>query len=97
MASWEELQHFLENGSATRRLREDALLEHLHRATTRTTAWDELVILAFDHRTQLEEIAARHGQGTDGSSAFKRLDRRGRAPRRRRARRRRHHPRRPLR
>ena len=27
-----------QHGSPTRRLREDALLEHLHRATTRTTA-----------------------------------------------------------
>jgi 5-dehydro-2-deoxygluconokinase len=73
MASWEELQHFIANGSPTPRLREDALLEHLHRATTRTRAWEELVILAFDHRTQLEEIAARHGKGTDQIKRFKRL------------------------
>ncbi len=38
MASWEELQFFLVHGSATRRLREDAQLEHLHRASTRTRA-----------------------------------------------------------
>ena len=56
-----ELQHFIAHGSPTPRLREDALLEHLHRATTRTRRWHELGILAFDHRTQLEEIAARHG------------------------------------
>lgn len=61
MASWEELQHFLTHGSSTRRLREDALLERLHRTTTRKRIWGELVILAFDHRSQLEELAQRHG------------------------------------
>ena len=73
MASWTELQYFLEHGSTTRRLREDPLLEHLHRATTRTRRWDELVILAFDHRAQLEELAARHGAGTGRIAAFKQL------------------------
>jgi 5-dehydro-2-deoxygluconokinase len=73
MASWEELQYFLENGSPTSRLREDKALEHLHRVTTRTRWWDELVVLAFDHRTQLEELAARHGAGADRIRAFKRL------------------------
>ena len=97
MASWEELQHFIANGSPTPRLREDALLEHLHRATTRTRAWDELVILAFDHRAQLEEIAARHGQGADRIKRFKRLIAEGARRGAGRARRRRHHPRRTLR
>lgn len=73
MASWEELQHFIANGSPTRRLREDAGLEHLHRVTTRTREWDELVVLAFDHRVQLEEVAARHGQGADRIRRFKEL------------------------
>lgn len=62
MASWEELQFFLDHGSNTRRLREDLQLEHLHRVSTRTRRWDnDLVILAFDHRMQLEELADRHG------------------------------------
>jgi 5-dehydro-2-deoxygluconokinase len=73
MASWEELQFFLLNGSTTRRLREDAQLEHMHRVTTRTRRWEELVILAFDHRVQLEEIAARHDVGHDRISLFKSL------------------------
>jgi 5-dehydro-2-deoxygluconokinase len=73
MASWEELQHFIAHGSATRRLREDAELEHLHRVTTRTRHWGELVILAFDHRVQLEEIAARHGEGAQRIKQFKTL------------------------
>ena len=73
MPSWQELQHFLAHGSPTARLREDAQLEHLHRVTTRTRAWNELVILAFDHRTQLEEIAGRHGHGVSHIQRFKRL------------------------
>lgn len=73
MPSWEELQFFLLHGSPTRRLREDARLEHLHRATTRTRRWDELVILAFDHRAQLEELAARHNIAHDRICTFKSL------------------------
>lgn len=73
MASWEELQFFLVHGSATRRLREDVRLEHLHRASTRTRRWEELVILAFDHRMQLEELAARHGAGNERIPPFKAL------------------------
>ena len=73
MASWEELQQFVRNGSPTRRLREDGELEHLHRVTTRTRRWDELVVLAFDHRSQLEELAARHGAAAGRITLFKRL------------------------
>ncbi|MDM0073611.1 5-dehydro-2-deoxygluconokinase [Variovorax sp. J2P1-59] len=73
MASWEELQHFLAHGSHTRRLREDAHLEHLHRATTRTRRWSELGILAFDHRVQLDELAAQHGAEPRSVETFKRL------------------------
>lgn len=73
MASWEELQSFLQHGSPTRRLREDERLEHLHRTTTRTRRWDELAILAFDHRAQFEDIAASHGAGLDRVALFKRL------------------------
>ncbi|MES2612973.1 MAG: 5-dehydro-2-deoxygluconokinase [Pseudomonadota bacterium] len=73
MASWEELQHFLQHGSPTCRLREDPVLEHLHRSTTRTRRWSELVVLAFDHRSQIEEIAARHGQGEARIRTFKQL------------------------
>ena len=73
MPSWEELQFFLDHGSNTRRLREDVQLEHLHRVTTRTRRWDELVILAFDHRMQLEELADRHGADHARINAFKLL------------------------
>jgi 5-dehydro-2-deoxygluconokinase len=73
MPSWDELSHFLQRGSPTRRLREDAVLEHLHRTSTRTRHWPALAVLAFDHRSQLEELAARHGAPLERIAAFKRL------------------------
>ncbi len=73
MPSLEELHYFLEKGATSSRVREDAALEHLHRASTRTRVWPELAILAFDHRTQFDEIAAQHGPGPARISAFKRL------------------------
>ena len=73
MPSWEELDHFLQHGSATLRLREDSGLEQLHRATTRTRHWPALGVLAFDHRSQLEELAARHQAPLARIAAFKQL------------------------
>jgi len=39
------------------RLREDAALEQVHWATTRRHVYDELTVLAIDHRSQFEELA----------------------------------------
>jgi 5-dehydro-2-deoxygluconokinase len=63
MPSWIELQTFLEQGSPTRRLREDPRLERLHRNTTRTRRWGDLAVLAFDHRVQFDDMATTHGAG----------------------------------
>jgi len=73
MPSWIELSHFLAHGSPTPRLREDVQLERIHRATTRTRRWPSLAVLAFDHRSQLEELARRHGAGVERIAAFKHL------------------------
>ncbi len=56
MATTEELEYFLGLEEKPRRLRDDAWLEHLHRATTRNDP-QELRVLAVDHRWQLEEAA----------------------------------------
>ena len=56
MPTTEELEYFLSLEEKPGRLRDDAWLEHLHRATTRD-APKELRILAVDHRWQLEEAA----------------------------------------
>jgi 5-dehydro-2-deoxygluconokinase len=73
MPSWDELNHFLRHGSPTRRLREDELLEHLHHASTRTRRWPSLAVLAFDHRKQLEDLAARHAVPHERIASFKQL------------------------
>jgi 5-dehydro-2-deoxygluconokinase len=73
MASREELDYFLRHGSSTRLLREDAKLEHLHRVTTRTRQWNELVVLAFDHRVQFEELAKKFSVDLERISHFKSL------------------------
>ncbi|HYP71777.1 MAG TPA: PfkB family carbohydrate kinase, partial [Variovorax sp.] len=73
MASWDELQHFLAHGSPTRRLREDNALEHLHRSSTRTRRWEQLGILAFDHRVQFDELAQQHGAAPGRTEIFKGL------------------------
>lgn len=73
MASWSEVQHFLAKGSATPRVREDAELSHLHRATTRRPLQHPLFILAFDHRSQLEAIAREHAADASRIPRFKAL------------------------
>jgi 5-dehydro-2-deoxygluconokinase len=77
MASWDELSHFLRHGSAHTRLREDVSLEELHRASTRQRRWPALAVLAFDHRTQLEEVAAASGAAAQRIAQFKQLVARG--------------------
>jgi 5-dehydro-2-deoxygluconokinase len=68
-----ELQAFLAQGVRTPRLREDAALAHLHRAATRAPVHTPLLVLAFDHRAQLEALAAAHGAGAAQISGFKEL------------------------
>lgn len=55
--SWDELEHFLKNGSPHRALRKDVALSHLHWATNRRRHYPQLMALAIDHRKQLEDIA----------------------------------------
>ena len=71
--SWTELSQFLERGSAHHRLREDPVLNQVHWATTRIRDWPEVHAMAFDHRSQLEEMAARHGADAERIGDFKLL------------------------
>ncbi len=71
--SWDELADFLETGSPHFRLRDDARLEQLHWASNRKKDWPEVCAFAFDHRSQLEAIAERHGRDNDAINRFKRL------------------------
>jgi 5-dehydro-2-deoxygluconokinase len=71
--SWDELSGFLASGSPHRRLRNDTGLEQLHWASNRNADWPEVCAFAFDHRMQLEAIAARHGKSDRDISRFKEL------------------------
>ena len=68
-----ELTYFLERGVSTPRLRDDAALAHLHCASTRRRVPTPLLVLAFDHRSQLEAIAAARGAEPARIAAFKAL------------------------
>jgi len=57
MPTWAEMDYFLGMKQRPHRLREDKELEHLHWATTRRGAYDELTVFAFDHRSQFEDLA----------------------------------------
>jgi 5-dehydro-2-deoxygluconokinase len=71
--SWDELIQFIEHGSATEPLRLDPELNHIHHATTRLVDWPQVCALAFDHRSQFEDIADRNGVDRNQISVFKEL------------------------
>ncbi|CAM5764934.1 5-dehydro-2-deoxygluconokinase [Labrys miyagiensis] len=66
-----ELRYFLENGSKERALRKDAVINHIHWATTRRPAADGLMAFAIDHRAQMEAMADEAGASREKISAFK--------------------------
>ncbi len=73
MPTWPELQLFLATGARRFHLREDSELEHLHWATTRSRARGDLTVLAIDHRSQFEDLAAEIGVDRGRISRFKML------------------------
>ena len=73
MPSLVELQAWLARKVPPRRPAEDPELAHLHRATTWSDGTEPLCILAFDHRSQFEALAGRHGQPFERIGAFKDL------------------------
>lgn len=68
--SWEELQFFFKRGIKRPDLRNDGELEQVHWATNRKGDWSTLRTFAFDHRSQLEEMA---GYTPEKGAAFKEL------------------------
>lgn len=73
MPTWEELQLFLQETERPFRLRDDAELEHVHWAGTRTGEWDELTVLAMDHRSQFEALCEQVGADPARIVQFKAL------------------------
>jgi len=72
-ATWVELEHFLAHGVTMPALRKDAVLSHIHRATTRRPQPETLMALAIDHRPQLAAMAAEAGVSADRIGPFKQL------------------------
>lgn len=74
-----ELQHFLKVGPATRQVRKDEALNHIHWATTRDALTPPHVhptairAFAIDHRMQLEQMADEEGASRDRIHHLKRL------------------------
>jgi 5-dehydro-2-deoxygluconokinase len=68
-----ELEHFLQHGATTPRLREDVALNRLHRATTRRRAPPWVAALAFDHRAPLEQLVDELNTPLARISQFKHL------------------------
>ena len=73
MPTKEELDNYLARAQDVLRPDQDSQLNHLHRVTTRQTQWDELCVLAFDHRSQFEQMAKDASAGFDRISILKQL------------------------
>ena len=71
--SWEELQFFFEHGVRNPALRKDQALEQIHWSTNRVGEWPEIRVFAFDHRSQLEDIARDANADDSQIGAFKEL------------------------
>ncbi|MGF1845818.1 bifunctional 5-dehydro-2-deoxygluconokinase/5-dehydro-2-deoxyphosphogluconate aldolase [Vibrio lentus] len=73
MPTKEELDNYLDRAQDVLRPDQDSQLNHLHRVTTRQTQWDELCVLAFDHRSQFEQMAKDAGADFNRISILKQL------------------------
>lgn len=67
-----ELAHWF-GGSRNPRVDADRELAHLHRTTPKRRQWDELQVLAFDHRSQFFELARQAGAAQQRIPALKKL------------------------
>lgn len=73
MPSRIELEDFLDRATTMEQVHKDSRLKHLHRITTGRHASRPVFALAFDHRRQFEDLAARTGADPDRISSFKNL------------------------
>lgn len=73
MPSKVELDDYLSREHQVPRPDLDPRLNHLHRVTTRRRNWPELCVMAFDHRSQLEEMALQCGASLKRIPALKTL------------------------
>ncbi len=69
-----ELAYWLEKSSnGETRPDLDEQLQHLHRVTCPRPNWQELCVLAFDHRSQFEELVIKQGKSTKKIDELKTL------------------------
>ncbi|WP_338326835.1 bifunctional 5-dehydro-2-deoxygluconokinase/5-dehydro-2-deoxyphosphogluconate aldolase [Yersinia ruckeri] len=73
MPSKIELDDYLARADRVPRPDLDERLNHLHRVTTRRRQWPELCVMAFDHRSQLEDMALQCGADLQRIPTLKRL------------------------
>ncbi len=64
---------FFRTGIRNKALRKDAALEQIHWSTNRNGHWPNMRVFAFDHRIQLEEMAAEASVSTEKIGEFKQL------------------------
>ncbi|CAG22348.1 bifunctional 5-dehydro-2-deoxygluconokinase/5-dehydro-2-deoxyphosphogluconate aldolase [Photobacterium profundum] len=68
-----ELDDYLSRANDVPRPDIDARLNHLHRVTTRKPNWEELCVLAFDHRIQFVDMVREAGVDFDSIKPLKKL------------------------
>jgi 5-dehydro-2-deoxygluconokinase len=68
-----ELDEFLARDDLPFRLRDDAALEQLHWSTTRHGDYEQLTVLAIDHRSQFDELVEELDCAPSDVSRFKKL------------------------
>jgi 5-dehydro-2-deoxygluconokinase len=73
MPSRTELTEYMKRAHELPRPDFDELISHIHHATTVRRSREELYVLAFDHRRQLEELADEHGLARGRIADFKDL------------------------
>jgi 5-dehydro-2-deoxygluconokinase len=73
MPSPVELDYFLANAARMRRPDQDAQLVRLHRVSVARKQWDDLTVLAFDHRIQFFDLVREVGAAEERLPALKRL------------------------
>lgn len=72
MPTLAELEHWF-GGHRHPRPDRDPVLSHLHRVSARRAQWPELMVLAYDHRSQFEELAREAGAEAARIAQLKKL------------------------
>jgi 5-dehydro-2-deoxygluconokinase len=73
MPTEEELQYFIEHVDTLTEPAVDNTLNWLHHVTPKRRAWNDVFVFAFDHRSQLYDLARQVGAAESRLPALKRL------------------------